>query len=359
MTEIGTPVEKKRVLTGDRPTGHLHIGHWVGSIQNRIAFQEIYDCYFIIADLHVLTTKREKQDVLDTRSHIREMIIDYLAAGIDPTKSTIFLQSAIPAIYELNLFFEMMVPLNRLQGLPSIKEMAKNARIEESSIPFGLMGYPILQTADIAAPMAHFVPVGKDNEAHIELSRDILRKFNSTYGEVFPLPEVILSTTPTLIGTDGQGKMSKSAGNTIFLSDSKEIVEKKIRGMYTDPNRIHANVPGTVEGNPVFIYHDIFNLNKEEVSYFKQKYREGAIGDVEIKASLSQAINAFLTPIREKRKEIERDVGYVERVIFEGSERMIEVSSKVLKEVKSVMGISGTWNKISRIARDYRAGVTN
>ncbi len=346
---------RKRILTGDRPTGRLHLGHWVGSIQNRVRLQDVYDCYFIIADLHVLTTKREKQDIIETRDHVREMMIDYISAGIDPSKSTIFLQSAIPAIYELNLLFEMFISLNRLQGLPSIKEMAKNARIDDESIPFGLIGYPVLQTADIAAPRAHCVPVGKDNEAHIELARDILRRFNMTYGEVFPLPEVILSETPTLVGIDGQGKMSKSAGNTILLSDDSLAVEKKVRGMYTDPNRVHAHIPGKVEGNPLFIYHDIFNPNKDEVLFFKEKYRQGAIGDVEIKTSLANAINLFLQPIREKRKEIEAEKGYVEEIIYEGTERMIEVTSKVLKDVKSAMGLSGTWNKISRLARDRKA----
>ncbi len=346
--------ERKRILTGDRPTGKLHLGHWVGSIQNRVRFQELYDCYFIIADLHVLTTKREKQDILDIREHVKDMILDYISAGIDPKKSTIFLQSHIPAIYELNLLFEMFVSINRLQGLPSIKEMAKNARIEEESMPFGLIGYPVLQTADIASPKAHYVPVGKDNEAHIELARDILRRFNITYGEVFPLPEAILSDTPTLIGTDGQGKMSKSAGNTIFLSDDITTVEKKVRGMYTDPNRVHAHIKGKIEGNPVFIYHDVFNPDKEEIAYFKERYQEGTIGDVEIKASLAKAINNFLAPIREKRKEIEQEKGYIEEIIYDGTERMIDVTSAVLKEVKSAMGISGSWNKISRIARERK-----
>ena len=349
-------IDRKRILTGDRPTGRLHLGHWVGSIKNRVRFQEIYDCYFIIADLHVLTTKREKQDVLDIREHIKEMVIDYISAGIDPNKSTLFLQSHIPAIYEMNLIFEMFVSMNRLQGLPSIKEMAKNARIDEESIPFGLMGYPVLQTADIACPKAHYVPVGKDNEAHVELARDILRRFNMTYGEVFPLPEAILSDTPTLIGTDGQGKMSKSAGNTILLSDDRATVEKKVRGMYTDPNRIHAHIKGTIEGNPVFIYHDIFNLDKEEVAHFKQRYEEGTIGDVEVKGALAKAINGFLEPIQARRKLLEQEKGYVEEVIYDGTERMIEMTNQVLKEMKSAMGLAGIWNKISRIARERKDG---
>ncbi len=251
--------EKKRILTGDRPTGRLHLGHYVGSLKNRVALQDTYDCYFIIADLHTLTTKPDKESILSLRDNIRDMVLDYLACGIDPKKTTIYLQSACPAVYEMNLIFEMLISVNRLMGLPSIKEMAKNAHLDTENVPLGLIGYPVLQTADILMPRAHLVPVGKDNEAHIELSRDIARRFNQYYGEVFPLPEVLLSQTPTLIGTDSKGKMSKSAGNAILLSDDEKAVEKKVRGMYTDPNRVRADTPGTVEGNPVFIYHDIFN----------------------------------------------------------------------------------------------------
>lgn len=349
---------KKRLLTGDRPTGKLHIGHWVGSIQNRVRFQDEYECFFIIADLHVLTTKREKQDILNTRENIRQAVIDYLSCGIDPEKSTIFLQSAIPETAELNLIFQMFVSLNRLSGLPSIKEMAKNAHIEPESVPFGLLGYPILQTADIALPKAHLVPVGKDNEAHIEVARDIVRRFNMTYGDILPLPEALLSDIPSLIGTDGQGKMSKSAGNTIMLSDDVKAVEKRVAAMYTDPNRVHANVPGTVEGNPVFIYHDAFNPLKDEVLEFKRRYREGTIGDVEVKKRLAEVINQFLDPIRERRRDIEADAGYVESVLVEGTERMREVAAQTLKEVKSAMGLSGTWTKFRKAAQEHAKNVS-
>lgn len=343
---------KKRVLTGDRPTGKLHLGHWVGSICNRVALQNEYDCYFIIADLHTLTTKPFKKDILETRNHIRETVLDWLACGIDPNKSVIYLQSAIPEIYEMNLIFEMLVSINRLIGLPSIKEMAKNAHIPEESIPFGLIGYPVLQSADILMPRAHLVPVGKDNEAHIELARDVARKFNQYYGEVFPQPEVLLSETPTLIGIDGKGKMSKSAANAIFLSDDANTVEKKVRGMFTDPNRLHANVPGTVEGNPLFMFHDEFNPNHDEVGRFKKLYREGTIGDVEIKARLAEELNKFLEPIREKRRHFENEKGSVEKIIYEGTLKMRQVAQETLKEMRGAMGLMGSWNKISRIARE-------
>lgn len=348
------PKEKeiKRIVSGDRPTGKLHLGHYVGSLQNRIALQDQYECYFFIADLHSLTTKPTKEDIMHIRENIREMVLDYLACGIDPSKCTLYLQSPIPAVYEMNLIFEMLISFNRLTGLPSLKEMARNAHLDPDSIPFGLIGYPVLQTADILMPRAHLVPVGKDNEAHIELARDIARRFNQNYGEVFPMPEVLLSEFPNLIGTDGKGKMSKSAGNAIYLSDDAKAVEKKVASMYTDPNRISADVPGTVEGNPVFIYHDIFNTHKAEVEDLKTRYRQGKVGDVEVKQKLTAALNGFLDPIRERRKHFAEDKGLVEQIIYEGTVKMIEVSNHTLKEIRSAMGLMGGWNKISRIAKE-------
>lgn len=346
--------QKKRMLTGDRPTGRLHLGHYVGSIKNRVMLQDKYECYFLIADLHMLTTKPTKEDILGIRDHMKEMVLDYLACGIDPQKSTIYLQSAIPAVYEMNLIFEMLVSINRLTGLPSLKEMARNAHMEPDSVPFGLIGYPVLQSADILMPKAHVVPVGKDNEAHIELCRDIARRFNQYYGEVFPLPDILLSDVPTLIGTDNKGKMSKSANNAIYLSDDAKTVEKKIKGMYTDPNRLHAHIPGTVEGNPVFIYHDVFNPNRDEVADLKMRYRDGSVGDVEVKGKLISAINAFLDPIRKLRHEFEADKGLVEQVVYEGTLKMTDIANETLKEMRSAMGLGGAWNKISRIARERR-----
>lgn len=349
--------EKKRILTGDRPTGLLHLGHYVGSLKNRVAMQDQYECYFIIADLHTLTTKPQKEEILRLRDYARMMVLDYLACGIDPKKSTIYLQSAVSAVYEMNLIFEMLISINRLSGLPSIKEMARNAHMDSEHIPFGLIGYPVLQTADILMPRAHCVPVGKDNEAHIELARDIARRFNQYYGEVFPLPEALLGETPSLMGTDGKGKMSKSAQNAIFLSDDAKAVEKKVKGMYTDPNRVHAHMPGTVEGNPVFIYHDVFNPRKDEVQDLKERYREGTVGDVEVKEKLTIALNEFLNPIRERRQHYEADKGLVEEIIYEGTEKMNEISQATLKEMRSAMGLSGAWNKISRTARERKKAI--
>ncbi len=342
---------RKRILTGDRPTGKLHLGHYVGSLVNRVRLQDEYECYFIIADLHTLTTRPEKEHINELRENIREMVLDYLAAGIDPQKSTIYLQSAVHAVYEMNLFFEMLVTVPRLSRLPSLKEMARAAKMDEEAIPFGLLGYPVLQTADILMPRAHLVPVGKDNEAHVEVAREIARRFNRLYGEVFPIPEVMIGQVPTLVGTDGQAKMSKSLGNAIFLSDDPKTVRKKVFSMYTDPNRIRADIPGRVEGNPVFIYHDVFNPNKEEVDDLKRRYREGRVGDVEVKEKLARALNAFLDPLRERRAEFASRPGYVEQVIYEGTMKMSRLADETLLMMKKAMGLTGVWNRISRKAR--------
>jgi tryptophanyl-tRNA synthetase len=345
-------IEKKRILSGDRPTGLLHLGHYVGSLKNRVALQDQYECYFIIADLHTLTTKPQKENILAIRENVRLMVLDYLACGIDPNRSIIYLQSAIPAVYEMNLFFEMLVSLTRLTGLPTLKEMARDAHMDPESVPFGLIGYPVLQSADILMGRANLVPVGKDNESHIEFTRDIARRFNQYYGEVFPLPQALLSDVPTLVGTDGKGKMSKSANNTINLSDDPKTIEKKVAGMYTDPNRVRADIPGTVEGNPVFTYLDIFHADKAEVAALKERYRSGSVGDVEVKQTLIKALLAFLAPIQERRKHYESQKGLVEKIIYEGNLKMNEIAEKTLKEMKSAMGISGLWNKISRTARE-------
>lgn len=344
-------MSKKRVLTGDRPTGKLHLGHYVGSIQNRVALQDEYDCAFIIADLHTLTTKPQKENILATRDYIRDMVADYLACGIDPKKSIVYLQSAVPLVAEMSLYFQMLISLNRLTGLPSLKDMARAAHMDSENIPFGLVGYPVLQSADILLSKADLVPIGKDNEAHIELTRMIARRFNQYYGEFFNLPEPLIGSCPTLIGTDGQSKMSKSLGNTIFLSDEPEEVAKKVKKMYTDPNRIHAHIPGDVESNPVFIYHQQFNSNLEEVEELKHRYKSGNVTDVEVKEKLIVALNKFLDPIRKKRKEVLSKKGYIEQVIYEGTVKMNEIAEETLKGMRSAMGISGTWNKISRVAR--------
>lgn len=341
----------KSILTGDRPTGPLHLGHLVGSLNERVKMQDTHTCYFIIADLHTLTTRPAKEEILASRQHIKEVVLDWLSAGIDPEKSLIYLQSAVPAVYQIHLLLEMLISLNRLTGLPSLKEMARNAHIDKDSIPFGLIGYPVLQAADILMPKATHVPIGKDNLAHIECARDIAKKFNQTYGELFPLPEAVLSNTSSLIGIDGKSKMSKSAGNAIFLSDDEKTVNKKVKSMFTDPNRTRADIPGTVEGNPLFIYHEIFNPNKDEVLSFKKRYREGTVGDVEVKTSLAKAINNYLTPLREKRAKFASEPHLIEKIIYEGTLKMQEIAEHTLKEMTSLMGLRGTWSQIVKKAK--------
>jgi tryptophanyl-tRNA synthetase len=313
----------------------------VGSLQNRVALQEEYECYFIIADLHSLTTRPEKEYIDQLRDSIYDMVLDYLAVGIDPERSTIFVQSALPETYELNLIFEMLVTLPRVARLPTVKEMARAARIDDEAVPFGLVGYPVLQAADILLPRAHLVPVGKDNESHVEVTREIARRFNRLYGQVFPIPDALIGDVPTLVGTDGQSKMSKSLNNAIFLSDDAETVNHKVRGMYTDPKRVRADIPGTVEGNPVFFYHDAFNPDVAEVKDLKERYRAGAVGDVEVKAKLAVAINNFLDPIRARRECYASQPGMVEEILVEGTRRMQKVAQETMARVHAAMGLYG------------------
>jgi tryptophanyl-tRNA synthetase len=308
-------------------------------LRNRLRFQEEYDCFFIVADLHMLTTQPKAKQVAQVAQHVRDIVLDYLAAGIDPEMSTIFVQSAVPETYELNLIFEMLVSVPRLERVPSLKEMARDANLDV--MPFGLLGYPVLQAADILLPRAHRVPVGKDNEAHVEITREIARRFNRLYGEVFPLPDLLLGDVPTLVGTDGQAKMSKSRGNAIYLSDDEETVNRKVMAMYTDPQRIRANVPGRVDGNPVFIYHDAFNPDVGEVDELKDRYRQGKVGDVEVKQKLALAVNGFLEPLRERRAQYEGRPGVVEDILIAGTRRARGVAQETMDMVYEAMGLYG------------------
>src|SRR5690606_36580035 len=290
---------RRRVLTGDRPTGRLHLGHWVGSLQNRVRLQDEYDCFIIIADLHTLTTRPDREALTEIPGNIRQMVLDYLAVGIDPERSTIFVQSAVPETAELHLLLEMLVSLPRLERIPTIREMAQAAHLDV--LPFGLVSYPVLQAR------GDLVPGGRDNLPHVEVARELARRFNHLYGEVFPEPEPLLSDTPVLPGIYGEQKMSKSLGNAILLSDTPQTVHARVMQMYTDPARVRADVPGRVEGNPVFVYHDLFNPDRAEVDDLKERYRQGRVGDVEVKRKLARALNAFLDPIRERRAALERE----------------------------------------------------
>jgi tryptophanyl-tRNA synthetase len=343
--------ERRRILTGDRPTGRMHLGHYVGSLRNRVRLQDEYECFFIIADLHMLTTKNSPQDIDAIADNARGMVLDYLSVGIDPAKSTIFLQSAVHETYELALLFGNLVTVPRLARCPSIKEMARAALIDEDTIPFGLLGYPVLQAADILLPRAHLVPVGKDNQPHVEITREIARRFNNLYGNVFPEPADLVEGD-TLPGTDGQAKMSKSLGNAIFLSDDAGTVRKKVFSMYTDPNRIRSDIPGTVEGNPVFTYLDQFDPDVAAVEELKARYRAGRVGDVEVKEHLAAVLHDFLEPVRERAAYYAGQGGLVDEVIYQGTLRMREVAAQTLREVRKAMGVTASFNRIARKAED-------
>lgn len=343
---------RKRMLTGDRPTGRLHLGHFVGSIENRIKLQHEYEAFFIIADLHMLTTKNTRADIDEVSKNARDMVLDQLSAGIDPEKATFYLQSAIPEVSELNTLFQNLVTVPRLERVPSLKDMARAAGKDE--MPYGLLGYPVLQAADILCVKGDVVPVGKDNHAHVEVTREIARRFNHLYGEVFPIPELVISEITTLIGTDGQAKMSKSLGNAIMLSDDAATVRKKVAGMYTDPKRVRADIPGTVEGNPVFAYHEAFNADRDEVADLEERYRAGTVGDVEVKTKLAAAINAYLEPMRERRAVYEKQAGLVDEIIVDGTEKTRREVQLVVGEVKKAMGITGTYNQLRRKAEQAR-----
>src|SRR3989344_5574973 len=326
---------KKRILTGDRPTGKLHLGHYVGSLKNRVKLQEEYETYLIVADLHTLTTKPSKEDTAKLRENIMDQVLDYLSVGIDPEKVTIYVQSMIPEVTELAIIFGMLTTVPRLDRMPTLKEVMNNAHLTIPS--YGLLGYPVLQAADILMVRADLVPVGKDQESHIEVTREIARDFNKTYGDVFPIPEALI--VGGIPGTDGSGKMSKSAGNDIKLSDSEAEVEKKVMQMYTDPNRIKVTDPGKVEGNPVFIYLDAFSEKSDEdqINQFKKRYEEGTVGDVEVKKFLVEVLNKFLEPIRERRAKYESQPELIEKILKEGTEKARAEAQKTLEEVKKVM----------------------
>lgn len=324
---------KKRLLTGDRPTGKGHLGHYVGSWENRVKLQDDYDCFFLIADLHTLTTALE--GAANVAENVRELVLDWLAVGIDPKKATIYLQSLIPEVTEIFWIFSCLVTVPRAQRIPTLKDVMRDLHIEEPSV--GLLSYPILQAADVLMVRAELVPVGKDQESHIELLREIARRFNRLYAPVFPEAQALTGRVPTLVGTDGQAKMSKSLNNAIFLSDPPEVVEQKVRGMYTDPKRLRATDPGTVEGNPVFIYHNAFNDNVEEVRELEERYRAGRVGDVEVKRKLAAALNRFLDPIRERRAQFEAKPGLVDEIILAGTARARAEAQETLRLAKEAM----------------------
>ncbi|MFW5787167.1 MAG: tryptophan--tRNA ligase [Bacillota bacterium] len=330
-----TDTEQKRVLTGDRPTGKLHLGHYVGSLKNRVKLQDKYDTYLIIADVQALTTNFDKPEKLS--KDVRQAASDYLAAGIDPEKTTILVQSLIPEIAELTVFFSMLVTMNQLRRNPTIKTEAK--QYGYSDMTYGFIGYPVSQAADITFCKAHLVPVGEDQLPHIEQTRKIVRKFNNMYGKVFPEPEPMISDFPRLSGIYGKNKMSKSLNNAIFLDDSSEDVKNKINKAVTDPERIRKDDPGHPEVCTVFEYHQAFN-QKKDTEEIENKCRAGKIGCVECKNQLTEVINNLLQPMRERRAHYEKNPEIIDELLMSGTNKAREIAAKTMDDVRAAMKIN-------------------
>lgn len=332
---------KEIILTGDRPTGKLHVGHYIGSLKKRVSMQNSgkYDSYIMIADQQALTDNARDPEKI--KNSLIQVALDYLAVGLDPKKSTIFVQSQIPALAELNLYYLNLVTVSRLERNPTVKAEIQQKHFERS-IPAGFFTYPISQAADITAFKANLVPVGDDQEPMLEQTREIVRTFNSIYGEVLVEPQGVFAPKGSgrLPGLDGNAKMSKSLNNAIYLSDDADTLRKKVMSMYTDPNHIHVENPGKVEGNMVFTYLDIFDKDKDKVAELKEQYRTGGLGDVKIKRYLNEVLEAELGPIRARREEFAKDIPAVYAMLKEGSEKANEVANKTLEEVRRAIGVN-------------------
>ncbi len=333
-----------------RPTGNLHLGHLAGALKNWAGLQEKYDCFYFVADWHALTS--EYADTSGLVENAYDNVADWIAAGLDPERSTFFVQSLVPEHAELYTLLQMVVPIPWLERVPTYKEQREQLSEKDLST-IGFLGYPLLQTADVTIYDANYVPVGEDQVPHLELAREVVRRFNNFFGEklgvnkdgepivkpVLMEPEPLLTSFARLPGLDNR-KMSKSYGNAIDLSDDAEGVRKKVMKMYTDPKRVRADIPGTVEGNPVFIYHDAFNTNTAEVDDLKARYRAGKVGDVEVKNKLAAALNTALEPMRERRREALARPNWIREILFEGSKRAQQVAAGTLERVRDAMKVS-------------------
>ncbi len=322
-----------RVVSGMRPTGRLHLGHLVGALQNWVDLQAGYECFYFVADWHALTSDYASTGPLV--GNALDNVADWIGAGVDPERSTLFIQSQVPEHAELYLLLQMVTPIPWLERVPTYKEQVEQLTEKDLS-NLGFLGYPLLQTADVVLYGANFVPVGDDQVPHLELSREVVRRFHNFYGEVFVEPQPLLTPVSRLPGLDNR-KMSKSYGNTIDLGDPAEAVVKKVRQMYTDPKRIRADIPGTVEGNPVFVYHDAFNPNREEVEDLKARYRAGKVGDVEVKTKLAAAINARLDPIRARRAAALARPGDLRDMLMEGSRKARAIAGETMALVRDAI----------------------
>jgi tryptophanyl-tRNA synthetase len=312
----------------------LHLGHYAGALENWVRLQKEYECFFLIADYQV-------SDYADDIDHVRESVfqvaLDFLAVGLDPQANHFCVESMVPQHTELTMLLSWFMPLGRLQRNPTLKAEMEDLDTGKKGVPVGFFIYPLMQVANILLPGAHLVPVGDDQLPHIEMTREMARKFNRDYGDTFVEPEPLVGRIPRLVGTDGKAKMSKSIGNTIDLKDDFDTVQRKVMGMYTDPTRLRATDPGHVEGNPVFMYHDAFNPNVDEVNDLKERYVKGAVGDVEVKKKLAAAIQALLEPFRERRAHYEANPKLVLEALDKGSAEERRVGEEMMVRVRKAL----------------------
>jgi tryptophanyl-tRNA synthetase len=331
-------MNKKRILTGIRPTGALHLGHYAGALENWVRLQDEYECFFLIADYQV----SDYADDIDTvRQAVFEIATDWLAVGLDPERSHFVIESLVPEHAELTVWLSWYVGLGRLQRNPTLKaEMDELESRSKDAVPVAFFTYPVMQVANILMPKANLVPTGEDQSPHVEMTREVARRFNRLFGEVFPEPDGLVGRVPRLVGVDGQAKMSKSLNNAIYLKDDAEIVTQKVMRMYTDPTRIHATDPGHIEGNPVFMYHDAFNPDKAEVQDLKERYVVGKVGDVEVKQKLALALNALMEPIRERRARYEAQPALVREALASGSGYAKRVAEQTMSEVRAALRLN-------------------
>jgi tryptophanyl-tRNA synthetase len=329
-------MENKIILTGDRPTGQLHLGHYVGSLENRVRLQEDHQQFIMIADMQALTDNADNPEKV--RNNVVEVALDYLAAGLDPAKTTMFVQSAIPELAELTMFYLNLVTVARLQRNPTVKsEMQQKGY--GADVPAGFLMYPVSQAADITAFKAGIVPVGEDQLPVIEQTNEIVRKFNSIYGDVLVETKGLLSTHTRLAGLDGKAKMSKSLGNCIYLADDADTLKKKVMAMFTDPDHLRVEDPGKIEGNMVFSYLDVFDTNKDHVAELKAHYQRGGLGDVKVKRYLLEILEAKFGPIRDRRAEFAKDKAEVMNMLRIGSQKAKAVAAQTLLEVRRAIGV--------------------
>ncbi len=335
-TASDPPADRRRILTGLRPSGPSHVGHYAGAFSQWLALQDEYESFFLLADYQV-------SDYADNLPWIRwglwEVALDWLGVGLDPERSHFVIESGVPEFAELTLHLSWFLGLGHLQRNPTLKAELADLEAATASVPVAFFNYPVMQIANILLPLAHLVPVGDDQLPHIEMTRDVAIRFNRRFGQVFVVPEGRVGQVPRLVGTDGKGKMGTSAGNAIFLKDSEDTLRAKIRGMFTDPKRLRATDPGTVEGNPVFMYHDAFNPDTAEVDDLKARYRVGRVGDVEVKDRLFQAMNALLAPIRERRASWAARPDDVRDVLAAGTAALRQRAGPVMQQVRTGLGL--------------------